>query len=175
MSRKKKIPSMDEVDEILNIDKITVKDLEWLEKKTFSAPQWVEFKTACRIENKIREDVFFVSNYRASKLLSANGFTLEKNEIFNASILIGGSRVGAIDCGDSPHRNTKGKGLPFFGQNISTKTHKHIWTPEGYGYVEPYDTIYDIEELLDVFQREYNLTIKGSFVHPMHRIQPTLI
>lgn len=150
---KHKLPSMDEVSELLDVHKITVKELEWLEKGTFSAPQWIEFKTACKIQNKIREDVFFISNYRASKRTSMDGFTLEQSEIFNASILIGGSRVAAIDCGDSPHRNKKGKGMPYFGQTVATRTHKHIWTPEGCGYVEPYDTIKDIEELLEIFKK----------------------
>lgn len=166
---------MDEVDEILNIDKITVKELVWLEKKTFSAPQWVEYKTACKIENKIREDVFFVSNYRANKFISMDGYTLEQSEMFNAAIVIGESRVAAIDCDDKPHKNKIGKGLPYFRETITTRTHKHIWLSEGYGYVVPYATIKNIEDLLDIFQKEYNLTIKGQFVHPMRGIQPTLI
>lgn len=173
--KKKHIPTLEQVNELLTVKKITARELYWQQKTQITAPQWIEFKTACKIENEIREDVFFISTYRSKVFEYDGNFEIVKNEKFTASILIGRHRIAAIDCDDVPHTNKKGKGLPYYKQTIDSRSHKHIWCDQGEGYVEPIDDIENIEDLLNIFQKEFNLVIMGKIKHPMQGIQKVLI
>ncbi len=179
MVKRKNVLPINLVSTLMRANKATVRHLIWENKKTYSNPQWVEFQTACRVNNAVREDVFFIASYRAKKYEydpeHRGGFVIEQSEKFNAALMIGPNRVFAIDIDDTPHTNKKGIGLPYFKKTIESRAHIHIWCGQGYGYAEPFEDIDTVENLLDVFQARANLVIMGGIVHPMKGIQPRLL
>lgn len=131
------MPSVQEVAAILAEPKRTVRVMEWIPKRTVREPQWTEFVSACRIQNEIREDVMFIAQYRPARAIVNGRATIKIAEVFNAAILVGPHRIAALDTVDIPHKNLRGIGLPYYKKLLSGRTHRHIWTSEGYGYAEP--------------------------------------
>ena len=167
-------PTIDEVNSILAVVKIAVRPMEWIAKQTKTIPQWVEYKSACQIANNIREDVFFIATYRPSGKTFIGDTIVEKAEKMTAALHIGQYRVSAIDCDDNPHTNKVGRGLPYFNQEITSRTHKHIWCQSGYGYVEPIHDIIGLGERIRVFCAEANIALPHGVKLPESYTQPNL-
>jgi hypothetical protein len=158
--------TVDQARAIIAEPKIAVKPLEWVEKIGRS-PKWVEYSSACEIQSEVREDVMFISTYRAKKYESKGLALIEMPEIFNAAICVANKRIIAIDTTSRPHKNTVGKGLPYYGKILNGRTHVHIWTGT-YGYAEPFSKdLNDLESLMDEFLRIAHVSLVGEFIHPM--------
>ena len=159
--------SIAEADAVIKESKIAVKPIEWVEKVGNANPRWVEYVSACQIQSEIREDVMFRAQYRAEKFERKGSALIQMPETFNAAICIANFRVIAIDTTSKYHRNKIGKGMPFYGKTLTTRTHIHIWTGK-YGYAEPYDKeLNQLELLIEEFLKVSNLSLTGDFTHPM--------
>ncbi|WP_017454413.1 hypothetical protein [Herbaspirillum rubrisubalbicans] len=168
--------SVADAQQIIAEAKTTVRLMEWIPKKTKSNLQWIEFVSACSIQSEIREDVMFRAQYRAGRTIAAGESRIETAEIFNASLCVGPFRILALDSADTPHKNKVGTGYPLHLHSITSRTHKHIWTPEGYGYAEPVEpALDDIESLINAFLPMANLTLLGGFNHPLRGNQMELL
>jgi hypothetical protein len=161
-----------EAQAIIDIPKLTVRPMEWIAKKSASNPQWMEFVSVCRIENEIREDLFFRTQFRAAKTQVIGDSTIEFDAIFNAAITAGGERIFAIDADATQHTNKIGVGRPLYKKALQGRYHMHTWSDEGYGYAEPIDDdLNDIELLVNYFLPRANLTLINGFVHPLRGVQ----
>lgn len=157
---------------IIAEQKITVREMEWVPKKTASNPQWVEFVSACRVKSEIREDVMFRAQFRPARNIVMGDARIVLSEIFNAALCVGPHRILALDSEDTPHKNKRGLGLPYYRQTLTGRTHLHLWTDEGYGYVEPIEPpILSVELLVADFLPRANLTLLGIFRHPLQGAQ----
>jgi hypothetical protein len=162
----------EEAQAIIDIPKATIRPLEWIPKKSASNPQWVEFVSVCRIENEIREDLFFRTQFRAAKTQVVGDSTIQFEAIYNAAITAGGERIFAIDADDTQHTNKVGAGRPLYKTALQGRYHVHTWSAEGYGYAEPIDIdLNDIELLVDYFLPRANLTLINGFLHPLRGVQ----
>jgi hypothetical protein len=178
MKKSKNAPilTIAEAQALVNIDKVTVRPMEWLAKRTASNPQWLEFVSVCRIRNEIREDLFFRSQFRARKTVSVGKASMDYQEQFNAALCAGGERILAVDADSTPHKNKVGHGRPWYNRAVGTRCHIHTWSAEGYGYAEPVSPdLDDIESLIDFFLPRANLTLVGGFTHPLHGTQLALL
>lgn len=167
-------PTLDEVNAILGIEKIAIRPMEWIAKKTRSIPQWVEYKSACQIKSSICEDLYFIATYRPAGRTFIGEDVIDKKEKMTAALHLGPYRISAIDCDDNPHTNKIGKGLPYFNREITSRTHKHIWCQAGYGYVEPVHDIMSLNDLLNIFCKEANISLIHGIKLPECYIQPNL-
>lgn len=159
---------------LLSSPKDTIRPMEWQQKPGNKNPHWLEFFSACEINSTTVEGLIFRAQYRASKSRISGGSVIEMPETYSFGIHMETHRVAAIDYSDTPHTNKKGRGRPYFNQQISGY-HKHIWTEEGYGYAEPITNgPSDINELAKLFQAEFCLVILDGFVHPLHGTQLVL-
>jgi hypothetical protein len=162
--------SIAEANAIIQEKKIAVKPIEWVEKVGKANPRWIEYVSACQIQSEIREDVMFRAQYRAEKFTQKGVALIQMPEMFNAAICVANFRIIAIDTTSKHHRNDIGKGLPFHGKTIKSRTHIHIWTGK-YGYAEPFEKeLNDLELLIEEFTKIANLSLIGKFTHPMKGI-----
>ncbi len=159
--------SCSEVDAVLMDKKKTVRAMIWDEKPNITNPKWHQFNTACWVFSEVREDVYFRSQFRYGHFENKHGVTIFVEDSYHAGLYIGNVRVFAIDFHRNMHQNSKGKGLPYYGQRFNG-LHRHIWTSEGEGYAEPIDNFgtVDLKAVIDVFCNEANLQILNGFVKP---------
>lgn len=157
---------------IIAEQKITVREMEWIPKKTVSNPQWNEFVSACRIQSEIREDVMFRAQFRPARVIVVGGADITLSEIFNCAICVGPHRILALDSEDTAHTNKIGIGRSFYKKKLTGRTHLHLWTEGGYGYAEPIEPpLMSVESLIADFLPRANLTLLGSFRHPLKGTQ----
>ncbi|WP_248322003.1 hypothetical protein [Caballeronia sp. Sq4a] len=183
MKNKKAKPvlSVDEAQALIAMEKSTVRPMEWVAKKQVSNPQWVQYVSACRIAtadggSEIREDLFFLTQFRARKIEIVGGATIEYEEQYNAAFMVGGERILAVDADSTPHTNKVGRGLPWYKKRVPGRYHLHIWTEDGYGYTEPiFQELDDIELAISHFLPLANLNLLGGFVHPLKGSQMDLL
>ncbi|MGY6129136.1 hypothetical protein ACW9YV_27890 (plasmid) [Paraburkholderia strydomiana] len=162
----------DEAQAIIDIPKATIRPMEWIPKRSPSNPQWMEFVSVCRIENEIREDLFFRTQFRAAKTQVIGDSTIRYEAVYNAAITAGGERIFAVDADDTQHTNKVGVGRPLYKSALRGRYHMHTWSAEGYGYAEPIDIeLNDIELLVDFFLLRANLTLISGFIHPLRGSQ----
>jgi hypothetical protein len=110
---KKNIISAREAQAIILETKVTVREMEWLPKRTASNPQWIEYFSACKILSEIREDVMFRAQYRPRRVIVDGLARIETSEQFNAAICVGPCRIVALDTEDTAHKNKCGIGRPY--------------------------------------------------------------
>jgi hypothetical protein len=160
--------SLADISTILGQPKVTVRPMEWVEKKSGRNPLWLEYVSACKFGVEVREDVLVRMQFRDRSLRNIGNATIEASEQFNAAICVGKNRIYAIDTTDRPHLNSAGAGRPFYRQLILERTHEHTWSPEGYGYAEPLiPPLLSVESLVEEFLRRANVVLIGGFVHPL--------
>ena len=161
-----------EAESIIAVAKSTVRPMEWFPKRTLSNPQWIEFFSACRVENEIREDVMFRAQYRAKKIIPMGSAELILPEIFNAALFAGPFRILAVDAESTSHTNKTGIGRPLHKKRLDGRSHIHTWSEDGYGYAEPINLESDcIEALITEFLPRANLALTGGFIHPQSGMQ----
>lgn len=176
MSRTASHLTVAEADAIIAAAKFTVKPMEWVPKRSSANPRWLEFVSVCQIDNEIREDLFFRSQFRASKIEVVGAARIEYKAIYNAAITAGGERIFALDADDTPHTNKVGAGKPWYQKTLRGRFHLHSWTSEGDGYAEPVDeALDDIELLVARFLHLANLELISEFRHPLHGTQLDLL
>ncbi len=160
--------SLDEANAIIQEYKETVKPIEWVAKIESMTLPWLTYQTSCRVNSEIREDIMFITQYRQSRVEIKGAATINIPEQFTASLNVGRHRIIALDTNNKSHTNNVGVGLPFYKQRILSRTHVHIWTPEGYGYVEPVEPpLNDYEALVKDFLIRANINLIGGFEHPL--------
>lgn len=158
--------TVEEVQEIIATNKTAVREMEWVENPGKYHPKYFGYNTALKIENEIREDLYFRAQYRGRIIRQIDSASLSRNEHISAGLYIAKYRVFAYDLADRFHYNRKGKGLPYYHQSISG-LHRHIWIKEGDGYAEPLVlTDHSAEGIIKAFLRESNITIPGG-VQPL--------
>lgn len=157
--------------------KIIVRRMQWVHETGKHSPPWMLFESAIKIGDEMPEGLRFLARYRAPKTIVRGGAQVDIGENFNVAIFASNSlRIAAIDTNPGQrHTNRVGEGMPYFGQTISTDTHRHIWTGQP-GYVEPIEpAITDVVKLLEIFAKECNLTFTGPIVHPRSGEQGILL
>jgi len=175
MKRPSPILSAAEAALLVEAKKSTVRPMEWVPKKSVSNPQWLEFVSVCKIRSEIREDLFFRSQFRASRTEVFGDARIEYAAIYNAAVTAGGERILALDADGTPHTNKVGQGLRWHKKTLRGRYHLHRWCDEGYGYAEPVDRdLHDIELLVDHFLGVANLALTDGFKHPLTGAQLTL-
>lgn len=158
-------------------DKIVILPVQWVREAGGHLPAWMLFESAIRVGGELPEGLRFRARYRPPKIITKGDARIEIGENFNAAIFTNNDlRIAAIDTNPGQrHLNKVGVGMPYFGQTVSTDTHRHVWTGQ-YGYVEPVEPpIYDVVKLLEFFAEECNLSLTGSIVHPRSGEQGKLL
>lgn len=128
------------------------------------------------IENQAPEGLLVRASYRGQKTIRKGMAEMKQPEKFECALLLKNQRIAAIDTNPGQkHTNRVGAGLAYYGQTLTSATHRHIWTGE-YGYVEPVEPpLLDVVDLLKTFAFEYHLCFKGTFSHPLAGVQGDLL
>ena len=166
-------PTLAEVQAIIAAAKTAVQEMKWLPAPTKHSPKYFNYNTALKIENEIREDLYFRAQYRGRITQQMGGARLVRNEHVSAGLYLARYRLLAYDLADRFHYNRVGAGLPYYRQSISG-LHRHFWIDEGDGYAEPL-TLTDTSAggIIKAFLQESNITIVGG-VKPVPREQYSL-
>ncbi|MCO6506226.1 hypothetical protein [Snodgrassella communis] len=155
-----------EADAILALKKETAKRMEWLLKPNKSGARWYQYDTACKIDNEIREDVYFRATWRGEYPVTINERTIWKSEYIACGIFASANRIFSIDYSDSFHSNKSNTGLPYAGQKIRG-VHIHKWTEYKDKYAEPLQlTNISLEAIINELSIRSNTIITNGFVSP---------
>jgi len=151
--------------------------MEWSDRASIKKPQWLQFESRMYIGSDISDEVRFLAHFRPAANVVKGAAIIEVPMALYLSLLWQEHRVVALDsCSGQRHVNKKGHGLPYFGQLVKAKTHLHIWTDAGEGYVEPIVCkSEEVEELFKEFSRQVNLWLNGRFAHPLENKQLDLL
>jgi len=171
------LPTTDEVAAIMLLKKQVIRAMEWSDKQSSRTPQWRQFESFCIVGSEESEEVIFRALYRPHGNLIRGSTVIPLPEICNLSLCWFEHRIFGIDLDPtSHHKNKVGQGRKFYRKFVKSDVHIHIWTEEGYGYVEPLDVkIRDVEELFDEFLKRDVLYLNGEFLHPMQGTQYLLL
>lgn len=156
--------SVAEANALIAVDKITVREMVWIAKNTNHNPKFQHFETAIKIDNEVREDVYFRAIYRPEHAERKGNATLWANASIGVALHASNHRISAIDFDDSKlHINKKGQGLPHYQAKL-IGLHRHIWTNDGYGYAEPMELEnIRLETIINAFIKENNIQLIGGF------------
>lgn len=157
-------------------DKLVVRPFGWVIQAGGYTPQVRIFESALMINGEVKEEVLLRASYRGEKRIQKGQAEIVLPESFSCALFIGGLRIAALDTNPAQkHTNKVGVGRPYYGQIITSATHRHLWVGE-YGYVEPVDpALLDIVQLLQVFADECRLSFQGLLEHPLKGEQGELI
>ena len=155
-------PTLAEVQAIIATNKTTVQGMKWIENPAKHNPKYFNYSTALKIENEIREDLYFRAQYRGRITQQINGALLVRSEHVSVGLYLAKHRLLAYDLADRFHYNRVGAGLPYYRQSISG-LHRHFWVAEGDGYAEPLTlTDTSAEGIIKAFLQESHITIPGG-------------
>lgn len=158
--------SIAEAKAILDLQKETVKSMEWILKPNKSNARWYQYDTSCRIDNEIREDIYLRATWRGEYPSINNKNIIWKKEYIACGIYASSNRILGIDFSDSFHRNKPGTGLPYAGQKI-IGPHIHKWTDYKDRYAEPLQlTNVSLEAIINELSIRSNTFITNGFVLP---------
>lgn len=159
--------SVQEAELIIGLPKTTVTTMSWTSKNGNYNPKRFMYESAILVESEVREDLIVRMQYRGEFTSIRNDTLIICNFNFSCGLFAQNNRIFAYDFNDSiPHKNTIGKGKPYFGQQI-IGLHKHIWTEYGYGYAEPLQlTDNKLSTIIGAFATNANIKIKGGIICP---------
>lgn len=156
-----------EINDILQIPKITTAPMKWKRDEDSAR---IKYKGALELESgESKDKMILVCQYVIA--LSSLPATL------NLSFLYKARRVFAIDIEDESktHLNRIGTGRTYFKKKIHG-SHIHTWSIEGLGgYAEPLPATQSIDpdSIWQLFQSQSNIAIRGGFIHPLSKGDPT--
>lgn len=152
-----------EAQAIIKVAKIAEREMQWQAKKGNYNPTRYEFHTVLRVNNEIREDLFFRAQYRGKYQHNVSGVLIPKDENISVGLYAANQRIFAYDYDTTPHTNHIGVGKAYFFQTVPF-LHQHIWTDEGYGYAEPLTlTSHDLKTIIEAFLQDSHISIPNGF------------
>lgn len=143
-------------------EKFLVADMAWTSKRGKVNFAWVEAKIPVQFADaaEVPEQFYVTCQWRKK------GRNVP--EMWTFGLLYQGNHLYAIHVHPlSIHKNSVGRGRPFYGQTIDG-IHEHTWSKEGDGYAEPINVPLDKPDVVwQMFLSRAKIG-SGDFFHPDH-------